>query len=67
MLTSQRHSPWFTLHEKPGSWNHCQPSSNGNVKRLLWQRFLKSAVFSIYSLSHPRKVAGRLKNGPERL
>ena len=36
VLTSQRHSPWFTLHEKPGPWNHCQPSSNGNVKRLLW-------------------------------
>ncbi len=35
VLTSQRHSPWFTLHEKPGPWNHCQPSSNGNVKRLL--------------------------------
>ena len=31
MLTSQRHSPWFTLHEKPGPWNHCQP-------QLQWER-----------------------------
>ena len=35
VLTSQRHSPWFTLQEKPGPWDRRQRSSNQNAKRLL--------------------------------